>query len=165
MTMMTMPIASRFGVPVFRKKSEKVSIVSIKESITHRSEEESATKISLKLYQKRLALSIGRHVPLKPHSLEWGQGAPYQRKEPFREAPRFLPVGRCGELHTTSCAHEVNLWCSNFLEKSLRVSARTLILRLFMQSQCVRRLVHNFCGKNVENVFESNLQRASLRDG
>ena len=118
--MTTIPIASRFGVPVLRKKSEKVSIVSIKESITHRSEEESVTKISPKLYQKRLALSID----------------------------------------TTSCAHEVNLWCSNFLEKSLRVSARTLILRLFMQSQCVRRLVHNFCGNNVENMFESNLQRA-----
>jgi hypothetical protein len=121
--MTTMPIASRFGVPVFRKKSEKVSIVSIKELITHRSKEEDATKIFLKLYQKGWALSIGRHVPLKPHSLEWGQGAPYQRKEPFREAPPFPPVGRCGELHTTSCAHEVNLLCFNFLKKFLRIQS------------------------------------------
>jgi hypothetical protein len=40
-----MPIASRLGVPVFRKKSEKYSIVSIKALITHRFEEEDATKI------------------------------------------------------------------------------------------------------------------------
>jgi len=38
-------------VPVFRKKSEKYSIVSIKALITHRFEED-ATKIFLKLYQK-----------------------------------------------------------------------------------------------------------------
>ena len=54
---MTIPIASRFGVPVFRKKSEKYSIVSIKALITHRSEED-ATKIFLKLYQKSWALSM-----------------------------------------------------------------------------------------------------------
>ena len=78
-----MPIASRFGVPVFRKKSEKVSIVSIKELITHRSEEEDATKIFLKLYQKSWALSID----------------------------------------TTSCAHEVNLLCFNFLKKFLRIQS------------------------------------------
>jgi hypothetical protein len=30
---MTMPIASRLGVPVFRKKSEKYSIVSIREFV------------------------------------------------------------------------------------------------------------------------------------
>ena len=76
-----MPIASRLGVPVFRKKSEKYSIVSIKELITHRSEEEDAKNIFLKLYQKRRALS----------------------------------------MDTTSCAHEVNLLCSNFLKKFLRV--------------------------------------------
>jgi len=49
-----------------------------------------------------------------------------------------------------------NLW---------KPSPCALVLCLSMQSQCVRRLVHNFCGKNVENVFESDLQRASLRDG
>jgi len=54
-----MPIASRLGVPVFRKKSEKDSIVSIKALSTHRSEEEDATKIFLKLYQKNWALSMG----------------------------------------------------------------------------------------------------------
>jgi len=76
-----MPIASRLGVPVFRKKSEKYSIVSIKELITHRSEEEDTTKIFLKLYQKSWALS----------------------------------------MDTTSCAHEVNLLCFDFLRKSLKV--------------------------------------------
>jgi len=54
---MTIPIASRFGVPVFRKKSEKYSIVSIKALVTHHSEED-ATKIFLKLYQKSWALSM-----------------------------------------------------------------------------------------------------------
>ena len=92
-----MPIASRFGVPVFRKKSEKYSIVSIKELITHRSEEEDATKIFLKLYQKSWALS----------------------------------------MDTTSCAHEVNLLCSNFLRKFLRVqlmySGSTLIDAISMR--------------------------------
>jgi hypothetical protein len=76
-----MPTASRFGVPVLRKKSEKYSIVSIEKLITHRSEEEDATKILLKLYQKSWALS----------------------------------------MDTTSCAHEVNLLCFNFLRKFLRV--------------------------------------------
>jgi hypothetical protein len=76
-----MPTASRFGVPVLRKKSEKYSIVSIEKLITHRSEEEDATKIFLKLYQKSWALS----------------------------------------MDTTSCAHEVNLLCFNFLRKFLRV--------------------------------------------
>ena len=76
-----MPIASRLGVPVFRKKSEKYSIVSIKALITHRSEEENSTKIFLKLYQKSWALS----------------------------------------MDTTSCAHEVNLLCFDFLRKSLKV--------------------------------------------
>ena len=76
-----MPTASRFGVPVLRKKSEKYSIVSIEKLITHRFEEEDATKIFLKLYQKSWALS----------------------------------------MDTTSCAHEVNLLCFNFLRKFLRV--------------------------------------------
>jgi hypothetical protein len=111
-------------VPVFRKKSEKYSIVSIKALITHRSEEENSTKIFLKLYLKSWALS----------------------------------------MDTTSCAHEVNLLCFDFLWKSLSPVHITLVLCLLMQSQCVRRLVHNLCGKNVENVFESYLQRASLRD-
>jgi hypothetical protein len=73
-----MPIASRLGVPVFRKKSEKDSIVSIKALSTHRSEED-ATKIFLKSYQKSWALS----------------------------------------MDTTSCGHEVNLLCFDFLWKSL----------------------------------------------
>lgn len=50
---MTIPTASRLGVPVFRKKSEKVSIVSIKELISHRSEEESTTNFS-KMISERL---------------------------------------------------------------------------------------------------------------
>jgi hypothetical protein len=70
-------------VPVFRKKSEKYSIVSIKELIMHRSKEEDATKMFLKLYQKSWALSID----------------------------------------TTSCAHEVNLLCFNFLRKFLRIQS------------------------------------------
>ena len=78
---MTIPIASRLGVPVFRKKSEKYSIVSIKVLITHHSEEENSTKIFLKLYQKSWALS----------------------------------------MDTTSCAHEVNLLCFDFLRESLKV--------------------------------------------
>jgi hypothetical protein len=79
--MTTMPTASRFGVPVLRKKSEKYSIVSIEKLITHRSEEEDATKILPKLYQKSWALS----------------------------------------MDTTSCAHEVNLLCFDFLRKSPKV--------------------------------------------
>jgi hypothetical protein len=78
---MTIPIASRFGVPVLCKKSEKYSIVSIEKLITHHSREEDATKIFLKLYQKSWALS----------------------------------------MDTTSCAHEVNLLCFDFLRKSLEV--------------------------------------------
>ena len=36
-----------------------------------------------------------RHVPRKPHPLGCGQGAPYQRREHFREAPPL----QGGELH------------------------------------------------------------------
>ena len=34
-------------------------------------------------------LDFDRHVPRKPYPLGWGQGAPYQKKGPFREAPPF----------------------------------------------------------------------------
>ena len=82
MTMMTMPTASRLGVPVLRKKSEKYSMVSIKKLITH-CFKKGATKFLVKLYQKSWPLSID----------------------------------------TTSCAREVNLWCSNFLKKSLKAQS------------------------------------------
>ena len=61
-----MPIASRFGVPVFRKKSEKVSIVSIKELITHRSEEEDATKIFLNYIRKAGLSQLAGTCPSSP---------------------------------------------------------------------------------------------------